>query len=157
MQQLGAFASAAAPYATAFLKPQTAIILPQSLQLSVMNGLAVEAQQTAVRALYHYARGEAYAVGEYQLAALGSPKLILLPSPFSLSEDAWQAILAHVREGAVLLVTGPFSRDPHFHPTGRAKEVGLPDDDVPLTIRNYQWTGPGGETNSRLPATKPPC
>jgi hypothetical protein len=145
MQRLGAFASSAAPYATGFLKPETAIVLPQSLQLSVMNGLAVEAQQTAVRALYHYARGEAYAVGEYQIASLGSPKLILLPSPFSLSEAAWQAILARVREGAVLLITGPFSRDPHLHPTGRQKEVGLPYDDVPLTLRNYQWTWPGGE------------
>ena len=63
------FAVKASPYATAFVPPQVAIVLPQSLQLSVFNGMALEAQKTSVRALYQYARGEAYAVGEYQTDA----------------------------------------------------------------------------------------
>ena len=34
-----------------------ALVLPQSLQLSIYNKTALEAQQNAVRALYQYARG----------------------------------------------------------------------------------------------------
>ena len=106
--------------------------------------MAIEAQQTAVRALYHFARGEAYAVGEYQLGSLGEPKLILLPSPMTLSEQAWQILLDRVRAGAVLLVTGPFDKDPHFHCAGRQSAAGIPYQDVPLTLRNYLFHWPGG-------------
>ena len=141
MRRVGDFAQRAAPYATEFIRPDIAIVLPQSLQLSVSNFLAIEAQQSAVRALYYYARGEAYAVGEYQIASLGSPKLIILPSPFALTEDAWQAIVARVQAGAVLLVTGPFGGDAHFHPTGRQDQVGLAYVDAPLTLRSqvFRW------------------
>jgi hypothetical protein len=114
------------------------------LQLSVWNSLAIEAQQNAVRALYQYARGEAYAVGEYQIANLGSPKLIILPSSFVLSDSAWKAIVARVKAGAILLATGPFDQDPHFHPTGRQREVGLANVDRPLTLRNYAFKWAGG-------------
>ena len=127
MQRLGEFARQAAPYATEFIKPDIAIILPQSLQLSGSNPLALEAQQNAVRALYHYARGEAYAVGEYQIASLGSPRLMILPSPYKVTEDAWRAITDRVKSGAVLLVTGPLG------------------DNVPLTLRNYRLHWAGGE------------
>jgi hypothetical protein len=145
MKGVGEFAQRAAPYATGFIKPDIAIILPQSFQLSVSNSLAVEAQQNAVRALYYYARGEAYVVGEYQIASLGSPKLIILPSSFALTEEAWQAILARVKEGAVLLATGPFGGDAHLHPTGRQDQVGLPYLDVPLTLRSNAFKWPGGQ------------
>ncbi len=145
MKGVGEFARRAAPYATGFIKPDIAIVLPQSFQLSVSNALAVEAQQNAVRALYFYARGEAYAVGEYQIASLGSPKLIILPSSFALAEDAWQTILARVKAGAVLLVTGPFGADAHFHPTGRQDQIGLSYLNVPLTLRSNTFKWPGGE------------
>jgi Beta-galactosidase len=145
MQRLGDFAERAAPYATDFVKPEIALILPQSLQLSVLNALAIEGQQNAVRALYYYARGEAYAVGEYQIASLGSPKLIILPSSFALTETAWQAIVARVKAGATLLVTGPFAGDAHFHPTGRQDQVGLGYVDAPLTLRSNLFRWPGGE------------
>jgi glycosyl hydrolase family 42 (putative beta-galactosidase) len=145
MKGVGEFAQRAAPYATGFSKPDIAIILPQSFQLSVSNSLAVEAQQNAVRALYYYARGEAYVVGEYQIASLGSPKLIILPSSFALTEEAWQTILARVKAGAVLLATGPFGADAHLHPTGRQDQIGLPYIDVPLTLRSNIFKWPGGE------------
>lgn len=147
LRGVGEFAKSAAPYATDFIKPEIAVVLPQSLQLSVFNFLAIEAQQNAVRALYYNARGEAYAVGEYQIATLGSPKLIILPSPAALTEDAWQAILARVQAGAVLLVTGPFDGDAHFHSTARQDRVGLPYVDVPLTLRSNTFKWPGGEAD----------
>jgi hypothetical protein len=145
MRDLGKFAREAAPLATALTLPDVAIVLPQSYQLSVYNMLAIDAQQKAVRALYGYARSQAYAVGEYQTDLLGSPKLILLPSPFVLNESAWQAIENRVNAGAVLLVTGPFDGDAHFHGTGRQDAIGLPYRTEPLTIRDHLMRFPGGE------------
>jgi glycosyl hydrolase family 42 (putative beta-galactosidase) len=145
MRDLGQFARQAAPFADALVEPDVVLVLPQSYQLSVSNLLAMEAQQTAVRALYNYAHSEAYAVGEYQSQLIGSPKLILLPSPFGLTDEAWQAIEQKVEAGAVLLVTGPFGEDAHFHATGRQDSLGLPYISGPLTARDNLLHFPGGE------------
>ena len=151
MRELGEFARQAAPFANALINPDVAIVLPQSYQLSVANGSALGAQQAAVRALYQYARGSAYAVGEYQIELLGSPKLILLPSPFGLTEEAWQAIEQKVRGGAVLLVTGPFGEDAHFHATGRQDALGLSYARAPLTLREDLFRFPGGDLELEFP------
>src|SRR5208337_1213025 len=125
--------------------PQVAIVMPQSLQLSVFNSMALDAQKASVRALYQYARGEAYAVGEYQTDRLGNPKLIILPSPLALDSTAWEDILTKVRNGSVLLVTGPFDRDAHFHPAGRREEIALPYEDAILSIRESVLQWPEGQ------------
>jgi len=145
MRGIGQFALKAAPYATDLVPPQVALVLPQSFQLSVYNKTALEAQQNAVRALYYYARGEAYAVGEYQIQDLGSPKLIVLPSTKGLTPGAWDAIRAKVSAGATLLVSGPFDGDAHFHATGREKQAGLAYETAPLTVREEIMKFPGGD------------
>jgi len=145
MRDMGAFAEKAAPYATGLIQPQVAIMLPQSLQLSTFNRFALEAQQKCVRALYHYARSEAYAAGEYQIELLGNPKLIIVPSPWTLSDDAWRALLEKAQSGATLLISGPFDDDPHFHPSGRQKSVGLDYRTELLTTRENLFEWPGGE------------
>ena len=143
MRDLGRFAEQAAPSATGLILPQVAIVLPQSLQLSVYNHEALEAQQTAVRVLYNYDHAAAYAVGEYQIETLGSPRLIILPSAYGLTEAAWSAIEARVREGAVLLASGPFDGDAHLHPTRRAADAGISYTTVPLELRDqtFRWAG----------------
>ncbi len=122
---MGEFVRRAEVYATGLAVPEIAIVLPQSLQLSTLGRLSLEAQQNCVRGLYGYARGSAYAVGEYQVEQLGKPKLILLPSPWVLSEKAWTAILGRVRAGATLLVTGRIDLGPHFERVERVTELGL--------------------------------
>ena len=141
MRDLGRFATQAAPWATAWNPPQVAIVLPQSLQLSAYNSEALQAQQTAVRVLYNYDRAAAYAVGEYQIDTLGSPRLIILPSAYGLSDAAWDAIEARVRDGAVLLISGPFSSDPHLHATNRAARLGMRYETAPLELReqSFHW------------------
>jgi hypothetical protein len=141
MRDMGLFAEKAAPWATDVVQPQVAIVLPQSLQLSVRNADALEAQQKCVRALYQYARAEAYAVGEYQIELLGNPKLIVLPSPRVLTATAWDAIRGKVEGGATLLVSGAFDGDAFFHPTGRQDAIGLPFETEPLMLREnlLQW------------------
>jgi len=145
MRGIGQFAAKAAPYATDLAPSQVALVLPQSYQLSIYNKDALAAQQNAVRALYYYARGEAYAVGEYQIQDLGSPKLIILPSPRGLTPAAWDAIRAKVSAGATLLVSGPFDGDAHFHATGREKQVGLAYETAPLEMREEAMKFPGGD------------
>jgi hypothetical protein len=144
MRGIGAFAKQAETYATGLTPPQVAIILPQSLQLSVLNPQALQAQKTAVRVLYQYDHAEAYAVGSYQTDVLGSPKLILLPSAYGLNAKAWSDIEARVRAGAVLLISGPFSEDPHLHATDRAHSIGLDATIEPLQLRNDIFHFPGG-------------
>ena len=145
LRGVGEFAKQAAPHLTDEKRPDTAIVLPQSLQLSVFNPAALEAQQKCVRALYHYARASAYVVGEYQIELLENPKLIILPSPWVLSQKAWEAILAKVRDGAMLLVSGRFDADEHFHPTPRAQEVGFDCQPGLLATRENLVQWPGGE------------
>ncbi|MGC9996577.1 MAG: alpha-amylase family protein [Terriglobia bacterium] len=145
MRAMGKFAAEAAPHALGLKLPEVALVLPQSLQLSVFNSTALEAQQNCVRALYQYARSSAYAVGEYQIQSLGNPKLILLPSPWTLSESTWQAILAKVRDGATLLVTGSFDNDEHFHATERASQLGIDLHHAFLTRRENPISWPGGK------------
>ena len=126
MRDMGSFAKKAEGYGTELIQPEVAIMLPESLQLSEMNQLAVQAQQNCVRALYGYARSEAYAVGEYQMERLGSPKLIIVPSPWILTEKSWEALLQKVNDGAVLLISGRFDQDEHFNATKRAEAAGIP-------------------------------
>ena len=147
MRDLGLFARQAEPFASDLIQPDVAIVLPQSFQLSVSSGLGLEAQRNTVRALYNYAHSQAYAVGEYQSQLLGTPKLILLPSPMGVTDEAWQAIEERVKAGAVLLVTGPFGGDVHFHATGRQDSVGIPYIDAPLTARENIFHFPGGEAS----------
>ena len=147
LREIGDFAQAAAPSATASVPPEIAVVLPQSLQLSVYNNAALDIQQQCIRALYQYARLDAYAVGEYQTELLGNPKLIILPSPFALDEPAWQAILAKVRDGATLLVTGRFDEDAHFHATGRERQIALDYTVGPLLAREEILRWPAGESH----------
>lgn len=151
MARMGDFAKKAALYATGLIMPDVAIVLPQSLQLSVFNPFALEAQQSCVRALYQYARSEAYVVGEYQIDLLGNPKLIIVPSPWVFSQAAWEGILAKVRAGATLLITGPFDDDPHFHPTGRQKDAGINYQKGLLAARNVLLSLPGETARLSFP------
>ncbi len=145
MREMGEFAKKAQGYATSLVQPQTAIVLPQSLQLTEFNHLALEAQQNCVRTLYGLVRSEAYMVGEYQLDLLGNPKLIILPSPWILSEGAWDRLLQAVNNGATLLVSGRFDQDPHFNRTDRAARIGIPYEPEALETRENQIEWPGGK------------
>lgn len=142
---LGRFARDAEPYLSDEQPGEVAIVLPQTLQLSAFNAYSIEAQQKAVRALFYGSRSSAYAVGEHQIGLLGDPKLILLPSPWMLSQPAWEGLLDAVRGGAKLLVTGRFDLDEHFRPTDRHREVGIDYQGQILETREnfVQW--PAGE------------
>jgi hypothetical protein len=87
--------------------------------------LQLQAQQAAVRALAYGLHVTPYVIAENQIAKLGAPQLVILPSPQSLNETTWQALLAYVKGGGNLLITGPVSRNEHWQFRDRAQDLGV--------------------------------
>jgi hypothetical protein len=130
------FAAALRSHAVSPEMPQVAIVTSQALQYSVLGNMAAAAQQRAVRALEYGCRVPSYVVAENQVAQLGSPRLAILPSPQALTDAAWNALLAYVRGGGTLLITGPAERDEHWRMRGRLAKIGINAAVEPLTYRD---------------------
>ncbi len=150
------FAREAEPYAEDARLPQIALVLPQSLQLSMFNEYAIKAQQEAVRALYQYARGTAFAIGEYQLSHIPDAKLIIVPSPWVFNQASWEELMAKVRAGATLLISGRIDADEHWNsiPSRTSSwDVGYSEEPLRTRYAEISWPGdsarvcyPGDET-----------
>lgn len=120
-----------------------AIVTSQAAQFSTIRELQVAAQRNAVRAMTYYDKTPAIIIAENQIAKLGSPKLAILPSAQALAEPSWQALLAYVKGGGNLLVTGPIERDPHWHRIARLAALNVDAQLEPLTVHNVgiRWKG----------------
>jgi hypothetical protein len=116
-------------------QPSVAIVTSQAAQFSILGDLQLEAQRKAVRALAYGLHLAPYVIAENQIAKLGSPRLVILPSPQALSESTWQALLKYVKDGGNLLITGPVSRDEHWQWRDRAKDFSL---DAHTEPQNYR-------------------
>ncbi|HTZ48721.1 MAG TPA: alpha-amylase family protein [Verrucomicrobiae bacterium] len=141
LRDLAKFAAAASPYLVNPKQPAVAIVTSQAAQYSVQADLQIAAQQNAVRALGYDLHQPCYVIAENQIAKLGSPKLVILPSPQALRESTWQALLTYVRNGGNLLVTGPVSRDEHWHLVDRYTPLGMQAATEPLTFHSARVTG----------------
>jgi len=108
------FARKAESHATEARLPDIALVLPQALQLSVFGNWGITVQQNAVRALYHYARASAFVTGEYQLSRMPDARLIIVPAPWILHQEAWDLLMTKVRAGATLLISGRIDCDEHW-------------------------------------------
>jgi hypothetical protein len=101
------------------------LLVPQS-QMFSPRGYGVDATKRAVRVLTNNLHASVRAVSELDLqASLGSPRLIVAPSPRVLTDQAWQQLLSAVEDGATLLVTGPIDADEHWRQVERTKPLGL--------------------------------
>lgn len=119
------FSRQASSYLSGPQLPPVTVVTSQAAQFSAIQDLQVEAQRKSVRALCYGARVSASILAENEIARLGSPKLVILPSAQALADSTWQALLDYVSAGGNLLVTGPVERDPHWHPAARAASVKL--------------------------------
>ncbi len=145
LKGVAAFAQHAEHYAVDAKPPEIALVLPQSLQLSTFNQYAITEQQNAVRALYQYARGTAFAIGEYQLSQMPAAKLIIVPSPWVLSQEAWDELMAKVKEGATLLISGRVDADSHWKPIpSRTEQWDVDYSHEALRTRYAEVSWPGG-------------
>jgi hypothetical protein len=138
LRDMAKFAAAASPYLVNPKRPDIAIVTSQAAQFSVMGQVQIEAQQNAVRALAYGLHQPCYIIAENQIDKLGSPKLAILPSAQALRESTWQALLTYVRNGGNLLVTGPVSRDEHWHLVDRYTPLGLSGHPEPLTFHTAE-------------------
>ena len=132
------FASALSEHLREPRLPSIAIITSQAAQYSVLADFQLEAQRRAVRALCYANHLPAYVIAENQIGKLGSPKLVILPSPQALGESAWNELLKYVEVGGNLLVTGPVNRDEHWQVTNRATALSLKAQPEPLTYHNAE-------------------
>jgi hypothetical protein len=136
MGGFGAFAKSAQEYLRNPEMPEVAIVTSQAAQFSAIADLQIEAQRKAVRALAYGAHVAPYIIAENQIAKLGRPRLVILPSPQMLTEICWQALLRYVNDGGNLLITGPVDRDEHWRKVPRIDNL-IPDNSIePLTFRN---------------------
>jgi len=134
LRDMARFASAASPYLVNPKLAPIAVITSQAAQYSVQADLQIAAQQNAVRTLAYLLHQPCYLIAENQIEKLGSPKFVILPSAQALHESTWQALLAYVRNGGNLLVTGPVSRDEHWHLVPRYPFIGVEAATEPLTF-----------------------
>ena len=114
MRGISSFTHDAQVYTTEAILPDIALVLPQSLQLSTNGNWGISVQQNAVRALYQHARATAFAVGEYQLSNMPDAKLIIVPAPWVLHQNAWDQLMMKVKAGATLLISGRIDADEHW-------------------------------------------
>ncbi len=135
MRRFARFAAAARDHFKAPEQPEVAIVTSQALQYSVLGSAAIDAQQRAVRLLHSDLHVPAYVVTENNIASLGQPRLVILPSPQALSDTAWQKLIAYVENGGKLLITGSPEHDDHWRPTNRLRELGIDALAEPLTFR----------------------
>jgi hypothetical protein len=139
---LAGFAAFVAKSPQSFTKitpPDVTMVTSQTLLYSVMGGLALDAQKKALRTMAYYDHTPLRMLPENRLAELGSPKLVFLPSPQSLSQPAWDQLMDYVAKGGTLLVTGPVNRDEHWQPVDRLTPLGLTNAEVrPLVVRGSE-------------------
>jgi len=143
MRAYAAFARSLGDHLRSPEQPTIALVTSQAAQFSVLADLQLEAQRKAVRALAYHDHLTLYGIAENQLAKLGSPRLAILPSPQSLTEIAWQALLKYVQDGGNLLITGPVDRDEHWHRVRRATELKLGAEVEPLMFHHSVVTAGG--------------
>jgi hypothetical protein len=148
LRGVAGFAREAQSHAASAQLPEIALVLPQSLQLSVFGPWGLFAQQNAVRALYHYARATAFVTGEYQLAEMPQAKLIIVPSPWVMHQEAWDQLMSRVRAGATMLISGRIDADEHWLPVpGRTEGWGAGYTPGALTTREVTLKWPKGPSH----------
>ena len=140
LRKVARFARLAGAYYQHPEPPPVTIVTSQAFQYSALNPLAVEAQQQAVRALAYSCRVQARVIAENRIDQLGEPRLVILPSPMALGDAAWQALLAYVKAGGNLLITGSIERNGEWHITDRLAALGLDARPVPLLFHQSQIT-----------------
>ena len=98
--------------------PHTHMFLPRSF--------AYEATRRCVRAMYYHCGVPMQAVSEYTFAQFeGKAKLILVPSPRTLTPECWGALQDRVKRGATVAITGPFEEDQAWLPVQQTESIAI--------------------------------
>ncbi len=112
LRGIAAFAAAARPHLAAGGREEEPVLLvvPHSNMFSTRN-IATDATKRAVRAMQYGCRVGVAAVSEFAVAAgARAPRLVIVPAPRLLRDEAWAALQAWARRGSLVLVTGPLDQ-----------------------------------------------
>ncbi|MGF9700035.1 beta-galactosidase [Paenibacillus sp. MABNR03] len=104
---------------------EIAVVFPYSNDFS-NRSLAYDATTKLTRVMSYDLKLPFRAVSEYHLEALEQqpPKLIIVPSPHNMDDDALSQLLAFTeKEGATLLITGPLGLDAYWKASDRADHI----------------------------------
>ncbi|MFD2334521.1 beta-galactosidase [Cohnella sp. GCM10020058] len=102
-----------------------AVVFPYTNDFSSRR-FACEATQSLTRVLAYDMKVPFYGISELHLDSLSAdkPRLIIVPSAHSFSDEALAKLLGHVElHGGTLLFTGPIGLDAYWKPTSRAAEA----------------------------------
>jgi hypothetical protein len=101
------------------------VVVPQS-QLFSVRDFAAAATQRAVRTLEYELGVPVRMVGEHATGELKKgARLVIVPSPRVLTDDAWSALMAAADAGATVLVTGPVDRDEYERRADRLTALAI--------------------------------
>ena len=108
-----------------------AMVIPHS-QMFSPRSYAHEATRKCVRAMYYHCGVPVQAVSEYTLQEyVGQAKLIIVPAPRVLTEKCWETLLAEIRRGATVAISGAIDTDDHWLPVERSNLFGAHAQTVP--------------------------
>lgn len=116
---------------------EVVMVIPHSFMFSTRN-FATEATRKCVRAMYYHCNKPMSAVSEYRLSSLKHvPKLVVLPSPRTINEEAWTMLLELANKGATVMLTGAFDADDHWIPRPRLAQLGIKAATKPVTQEEF--------------------
>ena len=117
------------------------LVIPHSQLFSPRN-FASEATKRCVRVMNYHLNIPMASASEYRLDAIQSfPPLLVLPSPRTLNQRAWEKLLAVVEQGSTLLVTGIVDTDDHWLPADRMKQFGVASGHKPVAEEEFLSIG----------------
>jgi hypothetical protein len=139
-KKIAKFAGDSRKYFRGKTDEKTLLVLPHSYQF-MPRSLAGDATKRAVRAFHYYCRQTLRAVSEYNIdeivTEVGVPKLVVVPAPRVLTDNAWQNLVELARKGAVIAITGCFSDDEYLVARPRHVELGL---NAPISAKPVSQT-----------------
>jgi hypothetical protein len=115
--------------------PAVIMATSQVAQYSPLAALAFAAQKRALCTMAYEDHTPLRMLPENRLAEIGTPRLVLLPSPQGLSQAAWDQLMDYAARGGTLLITGPVERDEHWQPVDRLTTLGVQATVAPLAVR----------------------
>jgi hypothetical protein len=150
------FFAEATPYLDDFAPDPVVVVIPHSRMFMGRPGGA-EATKRVVRLLAERYGVVPTALSEVRLTAgrLEDAKLVLVPTPEFLQEEAAAALLAASSSGTKVLVTGAVEGDSYGRVTPSLKALGIVDRGRPLALHEPTgWSGAGTVTFEGLAQEK---
>lgn len=153
LEDYAAFVNRSPQNFTQIVAPPVTMVTSQTMQYSILGGLALDTQKKALRAMAYMDHMPLRMVTENRvgdLCAEECPKLVFLPSPQGLTDAAWSGLMDYVAKGGTLLVTGPVDRDEHWQPVDRLGPLGVRAEVMPLAVRGSEFSCPAGKMSYPL-------